>query len=180
MLGLSKYAIAKLANEADALGGIGFRFGYEDSVGLVKVIPSAGHEIATAISRGTLMKNFEWAWAYQPTSGPQPRPIKQPPAPGRNNPTSAYFPGPTANPTNGWPTFVLETGVSELLPHLRQDASWWFANSRRQTRIVLVILVKKKKKFGRNIRRKVAAGQALVTHNVGLCLTRSKSEYGPR
>ncbi|KAJ5919767.1 hypothetical protein N7454_009602 [Penicillium verhagenii] len=29
----------------------------------------------------------------------------------------------------GWPIFVVETGVVESLPRLREDARWWFDNS---------------------------------------------------
>lgn len=87
------------------LGGIGFRFSYEHSVGLIKVIPGAAH-------------------------GARP-PIMQPSPPRRNSLTNACIPrprAPMANTTNGWPTLVLETGVSESLPHLRQDAAWWFGS----------------------------------------------------
>lgn len=37
-----------------------------------------------------------------------------------------------------WPTFVVEAGVSESLPRLRQDTSWWFANSAGMVGIVLL------------------------------------------
>ncbi|KAJ5145936.1 uncharacterized protein N7515_000500 [Penicillium bovifimosum] len=33
----------------------------------------------------------------------------------------------------GWPTFVIETGLSESLPRLREDARWWFNNSPTKT-----------------------------------------------
>lgn len=42
-----------------------------------------------------------------------------------------------------WPTLAIETGVSESLPRLHQDAAWWFRNSRGDTRIVLVMSLKK-------------------------------------
>jgi hypothetical protein len=37
-----------------------------------------------------------------------------------------------------WPTLVLEVGVSESLPRLRNDARWWLSNSGGQVNIVLI------------------------------------------
>ncbi|OJJ31599.1 hypothetical protein ASPWEDRAFT_176664 [Aspergillus wentii DTO 134E9] len=48
--------------------------------------------------------------------------------------------------TQGWPTLVIETGISESLPRLRNDANWWFNNSSGAVRIVLVIAVSKARK----------------------------------
>jgi hypothetical protein len=42
-----------------------------------------------------------------------------------------------------WPTVVIETGVSESLPRLRQDARWWFGASDGEVRMVIIISVKK-------------------------------------
>jgi hypothetical protein len=47
---------------------------------------------------------------------------------------------------NGWQSFVIETGVSESLKKLRQDAIWWFQNSSGDTRIVLLISIKARTK----------------------------------
>lgn len=41
----------------------------------------------------------------------------------------------------GWPTFVIETGVSESLSRLRGDAKWWLAASSGNVRIVLIISI---------------------------------------
>ena len=41
---------------------------------------------------------------------------------------------------------VTETGVSESLPKLRNDANWWFNHSNGAVRIVLVISVNKAQK----------------------------------
>lgn len=40
-----------------------------------------------------------------------------------------------------WPTLIFETGVSESLPKLRTDASWWLSNSGGQVNIVLIFHV---------------------------------------
>ncbi|KAF9893089.1 hypothetical protein FE257_012500 [Aspergillus nanangensis] len=48
---------------------------------------------------------------------------------------------PLAGNPQGWPTLVIETGVSESLSHLQEDARWWFENSMGETRIVLVISI---------------------------------------
>jgi hypothetical protein len=44
-----------------------------------------------------------------------------------------------------WPTFVIETGVLDSLPRLREDTRWWFNNSGREVRMVLVIGIKQTK-----------------------------------
>ena len=53
----------------------------------------------------------------------------------------------TRQPTGGqlreWPTLVIETGVSESLPKLREDALWWFQNSNGDVRIVLLLSINK-------------------------------------
>lgn len=38
---------------------------------------------------------------------------------------------------------VVETGVSESLPRLHQDARWWFGASDREVRMVIIIFIKK-------------------------------------
>ncbi|KAJ5362444.1 hypothetical protein N7541_003288 [Penicillium brevicompactum] len=42
----------------------------------------------------------------------------------------------------GWPTVVVETGVSESLPKLREDAVGWFPMSEGRVRIVLLISIR--------------------------------------
>ncbi|KAE8356763.1 hypothetical protein BDV28DRAFT_163777 [Aspergillus coremiiformis] len=52
------------------------------------------------------------------------------------------FTNPVFRPRDSdWPTLVIESGVSESMPRLRQDAAWWMANSRGQVQIVLLIKV---------------------------------------
>ncbi|KFY30716.1 hypothetical protein V493_01726 [Pseudogymnoascus sp. VKM F-4281 (FW-2241)] len=44
---------------------------------------------------------------------------------------------------NGWPSLVIESGLSESLVQLRRDAAWWLTNSDEQVRIALVISIQK-------------------------------------
>lgn len=54
-----------------------------------------------------------------------------------------YIPEPPRTPKNGdWPTLVIEFGVSESLPRLRADASWWLTQSGGKVNIALLISVK--------------------------------------
>ncbi|KAN0070736.1 hypothetical protein V8E54_010901 [Elaphomyces granulatus] len=55
---------------------------------------------------------------------------------------TCYVPLYTRRPS-GWPTLVLEVGVSESLPRLRNDASWWLSNSDGEVKVVLLIEVDK-------------------------------------
>lgn len=48
--------------------------------------------------------------------------------------------------TQCWSTMVIETGVSESLPKLRNDASWWFNHFNGAVRIVPVLSVNKAQK----------------------------------
>lgn len=47
----------------------------------------------------------------------------------------------TMPPNLGWPTLIIETGVSESISQLRADASKWFKDSSGNVRIVLVIAI---------------------------------------
>ncbi|OBT41779.1 hypothetical protein VE00_07989 [Pseudogymnoascus sp. WSF 3629] len=44
---------------------------------------------------------------------------------------------------NGWPSLVIESGLSESLVQLRRDAAWWLTNSDEQVRIALVTSIQK-------------------------------------
>lgn len=65
------------------------------------------------------------------------------------HPDDCFYPG-SRKVRNGdivaWPTFVVEADVSESVPRLHQDATWWFANFGRMARIGLVISVRKNTK----------------------------------
>jgi hypothetical protein len=83
---------------------------------------------------------FDRRWAMSTTYKPTASKGKQP--------DQCFIPpGRCASPGQpvGWPTFVIETGVSESLPRLREDARWWFNNSGGEVRMVLVISIKQTK-----------------------------------
>lgn len=44
---------------------------------------------------------------------------------------------------NGWPSLVIESGLSESLVQLRRDAAWWLTNSDEQVRIALLASIQK-------------------------------------
>lgn len=50
-------------------------------------------------------------------------------------------PSSTTIPLISWPSLVLEVGVSESLPQLRNDAQWWYANSGPTHSTKLVVLI---------------------------------------
>ncbi|OJJ72744.1 hypothetical protein ASPBRDRAFT_29669 [Aspergillus brasiliensis CBS 101740] len=44
--------------------------------------------------------------------------------------------------TTAWPTFVIESGVSESWERLKMDVSWWIAESRGTVNLILLVKVK--------------------------------------
>jgi hypothetical protein len=40
-----------------------------------------------------------------------------------------------------WPTIMFESGFSESLGHLRNDAKWWLANSQGEVKIAVIIAI---------------------------------------
>lgn len=144
---LTKHARQRLDEEKDILGST-FRLMWEGETGIIKLMPSAAHDYATddlsrTISRaceGMGVPLLEIAWGTSTThpgqSGDKGKQADQCLSPLPRQPVNGQV--------TGWPTLVIETGVSESLPRLRQDAAWWFRNSRGDTRIVLVMSLKKK------------------------------------
>ncbi|KAJ5717796.1 hypothetical protein N7488_003442 [Penicillium malachiteum] len=61
-------------------------------------------------------------------------------------PDDALIPDSRRGPGNihryGWPTLVIETGLVETLPQLRNDAKCWFEMSNGDVRMVLLISLK--------------------------------------
>jgi hypothetical protein len=47
---------------------------------------------------------------------------------------------------NGWPNLVIEAGVSESMPRLRQDKNWWFCHSYGAVKLVILIKVNKQRR----------------------------------
>ncbi|KNG89920.1 hypothetical protein ANOM_001668 [Aspergillus nomiae NRRL 13137] len=46
----------------------------------------------------------------------------------------------------GWPLLVVAAGMSESMPRLRCDASWWISNSNGEVQMVLIIAVSRNPK----------------------------------
>lgn len=149
VIGLSESAIEVLDGEERSLLGTDFRFQWEGSIGLIKVVPSPHNMITDPVTRavddrlramGVHREDISWAgtttYKPTPTRGKQGDqaflPRSRCPCPSRQRPL-------------GWPTLVIETGVSASRPRLREDAKWWFTASDGHVRIVLVIGIEKNK-----------------------------------
>ncbi|PYI12662.1 hypothetical protein BO78DRAFT_381815 [Aspergillus sclerotiicarbonarius CBS 121057] len=59
---------------------------------------------------------------------------------GSENEADSSWINPTLRP-DGWPLLVLEAGLSESMPLVRQAPAWWISNSGGQVRIVLLIII---------------------------------------
>lgn len=131
---LPKAVRVQLDEDKNALNGVGFRFMFEGSVGVIKIVPSYVHNaitrhLSSSIDRLSIRNNvpdteLEWAMTTTSrstvgTSGKQSDECLLP----RSRQGSAGQPP-------GWPTLVIESGVSESFTRLHEDAKWWFANSR--------------------------------------------------
>jgi hypothetical protein len=53
---------------------------------------------------------------------------------------SGYKPSSRKDGTD-WPTIMIESGFSESLRHLRNDAKWWLTNSQGEVKIVVIISI---------------------------------------
>lgn len=145
VLGLSSTTIKRLDEDHDCLEGINYRFQWEGTSGLIKVIPTAQHEAVTSrvvfsVNDALARMGLDWndaEWVGTTTYKPNVTKGKQP--------DNAFVPPSRCTPllsSIGWPTLVIETGVSESLSQLRADAANWLAISNGNVRIVLVIAIK--------------------------------------
>ena len=147
VLNLSKYAADKLLDDPDALDGVRFRFALDGNVGRIKVVPTSAHDCTTDNLRGEIESEVlrmgvprnDRQWGQTTTNpGSVGNKAKQP--------DQCFYPGsrrPVFSQFQGYPTLVVETGVTESLPRLRGDALWWFANSQGDTRMVLIMSVRR-------------------------------------
>lgn len=115
VLGLRPNIIEKLDNHS--LGGVNYRFQWEQTNGLIKVVPSGPYEGATyqfstlvtskLIAIGIPSHECPWfgSTTYRPTVGK-----------GKEG-DNIFVPRSRCLPTFGWPTLVVETGVSKSLSH---------------------------------------------------------------
>ncbi|KAJ5554915.1 hypothetical protein N7461_003385 [Penicillium sp. DV-2018c] len=146
ILNLSARTIKKLDEEHhSSLGAINYRFQWEGTTGLIKVVPSECHDatsnnLGRAIDRKLTAMGIRWSemvWAgtstYKPTAGV-----------GKQG-DQAFLPParcPNGLPSGSWPTFVIEAGVSESISRLREDARRWFIISEGLVRIVIIVSIK--------------------------------------
>ncbi|KGO67749.1 hypothetical protein PITC_000870 [Penicillium italicum] len=149
VLGLRPSTIEMLSNDRrTSLGGISYRFQWEGSCGLIKVVPSGSHQLATGrfvdvvkskllamgITYGESMWLGSTTYKFAIGKGKEGDQTFVPPSRCSTGVTNA-----------GYPTLVIETGVSVSLPRLRQDAKKWFADTNGEVRIVILIAVSQKK-----------------------------------
>ncbi|KAJ5508030.1 hypothetical protein N7527_010173 [Penicillium freii] len=150
IVGLSQTAIRKLDEDHSFLEGINYRFSWEGSSGLLKMIPSFEHDSITdtftrvmdlSLIRMGIIYPESRTWVgtttYKPTTNKGKQADQGFLPPSRCPPTSGLPPG--------WPTLAIETGLSESLSQLRKDALWWLSNSSGEVRIVLLISISKRK-----------------------------------
>ncbi|KAJ5185740.1 hypothetical protein N7491_006392 [Penicillium cf. griseofulvum] len=150
VLGLSQSAIRRLNENHKCLEGIEYRFAWEGQAGLIKIVHSFDHDSVTDgltrvmdlyLIRMGLVSITSRKWVvnttYKPTANKGKEADQGFLPPSRLPPTTGSPPG--------WPTLTIETGLSESLSQLRQDARWWLSNSLGEVRIVLVISISKQK-----------------------------------
>lgn len=144
--------IAKIDDSKRALG-VTFRFMFyeNEQLGIIKIISGFAHEASTAHLQCEIWVHMlamgvhrnEGAWGMSAThrgtsAGKQP--------------DHQFLPEPRW-PRNcqlhGWPTLVIETGFTESLQRVRQDAKWWFSNSNGDVKCVLLVLIPRRSKMAR-------------------------------
>ncbi|KNG86654.1 hypothetical protein ANOM_005674 [Aspergillus nomiae NRRL 13137] len=145
VLGLTKKAIEKLASHENGLRGIAYRFQWEGTVGIIKIIPGYSHECPTQdfamaindqlAAMGVRRNDRTWGGGttYSPTCN-------------TGKEANEIFTPFNRRPFRGivdWPTLVIETGARESYRKLQEDVRWWFENSSGRVRIAIVIIVHK-------------------------------------
>ncbi|KAF7173838.1 hypothetical protein CNMCM5623_006051 [Aspergillus felis] len=141
VLGLTKKARIELDSEERPLNGIPYRFMFENTAGIIKIL-TYGHDALTInitrqidlfCSRMGMDSTAEFAWGGTTTrllcartKGKQP--------------DGCLFPkARIQRDREAWPTLVIEAGVTASLPRLREEARWWLRNSQGEVRVVLVL-----------------------------------------
>lgn len=144
LVALSSGTIEKLGNQEYPLEELNYRFQWDGTIGLIKVIVASSHVSTTdQLTRSidhhiSAMRNpqRETKWvantAYKPTA------TKGKQADQAFLPSSRFSP---ISPTWMCPTLVIETGVSQSLPRFRENAKWWFENSNGDVRMVLILTI---------------------------------------
>ena len=151
ILCLPPHASAILLDDSQALGDIPFRFTLEGNMDLIKVIPSTIHGCSTDnfreeighFTRTTGVPRSEYQWGMSTTIFCPDADVTK-----AKQPDQCFWPGvkpvsPGSDWLDSWPTLVIETGVCGSVDRLREDAMWWFHDSRGDTRAVLLLVVEK-------------------------------------
>lgn len=144
VIGLSQNAITRLDEDHSCLG-INYRFQWNGTKGLIKVIPTAEHETVTtrmvlSVNDALSTMGLDWGDAEWVGTTTYKRGVGT-----GQQPDNAFVPPSrctTPVRSVGWPTLVIETGMSESLSQLRDDAKKWFADSNGNVRIVLLVAIK--------------------------------------
>lgn len=136
-----------LIEDKNALDGITFRFTFEGSTGLIKIIPAKHTAVTRELAKTILL---ECLLAGVPSkeeiywTGGSTAPTMYKAAAGDANskdkgkqPDDSFLP--LTRQPHGWPTLVIESGIPQSLPRLREDAKWWFETSAGAVRSVLLL-----------------------------------------
>lgn len=141
LLKLPSQMAERLFNDHRCLEGIDYRFEFEGDTGVLRLVPGYKHEytktsllqkINLQLGRMGLNEYYRWGGATRYKSTARGKEGEQVFSPAQRWPSSDGL---------SWPTVVIETGVSESLPKLVEDARWWFGSSEGQVRIVILISV---------------------------------------
>ncbi|KAJ6187549.1 hypothetical protein N7519_002457 [Penicillium mononematosum] len=147
VLGLSTATIETLTSDRGGLDRVAYRFQWEGTTGLIKIIAGVGHGVVTeqftAVvhdqlrTMGLPRRDFAWfrstTYRFGTNKGKEADKAYSPPS---------RYARPIRN--GGYPTLVIETGVSKSLGQLRQNARKWFADSGGDVRIVVLIHMRHK------------------------------------
>ncbi|GIK05235.1 hypothetical protein Aspvir_009339 [Aspergillus viridinutans] len=148
VLNLPRAIRTHLDEDKNVLQGINFRLMFDGTTALIKIVPSHPHEYATSRLRDNItfsavlagMSMDDILWSGKTTHRPSV-------AANKGKEADDCFIPPTRqagrNQPPGWPSLVIETGVSESLTRLRQDARWWFENSEGAVRTVILLSIKR-------------------------------------
>ncbi|RHZ49643.1 uncharacterized protein CDV56_103353 [Aspergillus thermomutatus] len=139
--GLTKKARKQLDSEERALDGIPYRFMFDNTTGIIKILTYEHDAITINITRQIDLLCL--AWGINPiaefTWGMATTRLLCARSKGKQ-PDQCLFPNSgTPRDRAAWPTLVVEAGVVGSLPRLREDARWWLRNSQGEVRIAIVL-----------------------------------------
>ncbi|GAQ09903.1 hypothetical protein ALT_7224 [Aspergillus lentulus] len=141
ILGLTKNSRIELDSEERPLNGIPYRFMWENTAGILKILTHGQDVVTLNITRAIDL--FCSRMGMDPTAefafgGTTTRLL----CAGRKGkqPDGCLFPkARMRRDREAWPTLVIEAGVTASLPRLREEARWWLRNSQGEVRMVLVL-----------------------------------------